>query len=382
MWLRLCLPAILALSLQPHFCVALGSTARLHSSVLGSTPRLRGGAKQPALVAHQRASAPVAAADSSSRGLQAPQQRARAVLEVGALFAACVSLSLMSDTLTKRVLQQDSSLTVTVTFFHFAMSALAGTVMVPALAWLARSNPAAEDGAKSTPPLPPLSLRDMGVLFPLICCQALGFLFTNLSLKFVTVSFSHTVKACECLFTALLTYMLLGQVVSLPKYLSLLPVAAGVALSSATELQFSAAGFGAAMTSNLLFASRSVLSTRLFQQRSAAASTLYWLMCCGALAMLSPLFLTQISFASLMPHTTTAPLGALALCGLAHFGYNMLSFMILQRTSPITHVILHAVRRILVIGVSTTMLRNQITALNWAGIFVAFVGVLGYSLSP
>ena len=95
MWLRLCLPAILALSLQPHFCVALGSTARLHSSVLGSTPRLRGGAKQPALVAHQRASAPVAAADSSSRELQTPKLRARAVLEVGALFAACVSLSLM-----------------------------------------------------------------------------------------------------------------------------------------------------------------------------------------------------------------------------------------------------------------------------------------------
>ena len=40
------------------------------------------------------------------------------------------------------------------------------------------------------------------------------------------------------------------------------------------------------------------------------------------------------------------------------------------------------VRRILVIAISTTMLRNQITALNWLGIGVAFVGVLGYSLSP
>ena len=139
------------------------------------------------------------------------------MLELGALFAACVSLSLMSDTLTKRVLQQDRSLTVTVTFFHFAMSALAGTVVVPALAWLARSSPAAEDGAKSAPPLPPLRLHDIGLLFPLISCQALGFLFTNLSLKFVTVSFSHTVKACECLFTALLTLLLLGQRVSLPK---------------------------------------------------------------------------------------------------------------------------------------------------------------------
>ena len=60
----------------------------------------------------------------------------------------------------------------------------------------------------------------------------------------------------------------------------------------------------------------------------------------------------------------------------------MLSFSILQRTSPITHVILHAVRRILVIAISTAMLRNQISALNWLGIGVAFVGVLGYSLSP
>jgi len=55
--------------------------------------------------------------------------------------------------------------------------------------------------------------------------------------------------------------------------------------------------------------------------------------------------------------------------------------MILQRTTPITHVILHAVRRMLVIGVSSAMLRNRITALNWAGILVAFMGVLGYTLS-
>ena len=33
-------------------------------------------------------------------------------------------------------------------------------------------------------------------------------------------------------------------------------------------------------------------------------------------------------------------------------------------------------------GISSTMLRNRVTALNWAGIVVAFAGVLGYSLSP
>jgi drug/metabolite transporter (DMT)-like permease len=35
----------------------------------------------------------------------------------------------------------------------------------------------------------------------------------------------------------------------------------------------------------------------------------------------------------------------------------------------------------LVIGVSSALLRNRITALNWAGIVIAFAGVLGYALS-
>lgn len=185
-----------------------------------------------------------------------------------------------------------------------------------------------------------------------------------------------------------------AQAVSLPKYLSLLPVAGGVALSSFTEQQFSTAGFAAAMASNMCFASRSVLTTRLFRRRDVSARTLYWLMCCGALLLLSPLFARQISLGAILARggagkavvgmkgiEPAAPLAALALCGLAHFSYNLLSFMILQRTTPITHVILHAVRRMLVIGVSSAMLRNRITYLNWAGILVAFMGVLGYTLS-
>ena len=72
-------------------------------------------------------------------------------------------------------------------------------------------------------------------------------------------------------------------------------------------------------------------------------------------------------------------LGALSACGLAHFSYNTLSFMILQRTSPITHVVLHAVRRLLVIFASSLLLGNAIRPLNWAGIAVAFAGVLGYT---
>ena len=52
------------------------------------------------------------------------------------------------------------------------------------------------------------------------------------------------------LFTATLAWLVLGQTFSLLTYASLLPVAAGVALSAVSELQFSLFGFAAAMGSN------------------------------------------------------------------------------------------------------------------------------------
>eukprot|EP00960_Hanusia_phi_P028293 747306-Hanusia_phi.AAC.3 len=52
-----------------------------------------------------------------------------------------------------------------------------------------------------------------------------------------------------------------------PVYLSLLPVCAGVAIASAGELSFTWACFGAAMMSNLLFASRAVFSKVIVRLR-------------------------------------------------------------------------------------------------------------------
>ena len=116
------------------------------------------------------------------------------------------------------------------------------------------------------------SKRSLGV------CQLGGFLCTNISLKFVPVSFSHTVKACECLFTAFLALLLLGQRLKPAAYAALLPTAAGVALSAASEMHFHIYGFLAAMGSNICFAARSVLSSRVLLSTRVGASTLYWLL--------------------------------------------------------------------------------------------------------
>ena len=55
----------------------------------------------------------------------------------------------------------------------------------------------------------------------------------------------------------------------------------------------------------------------------------------------------------LLSRSSIPLLGALAACGASHFTYNLLSFEILSLTSPVTHVVLHALRRILVIAASS-----------------------------
>ena len=72
-------------------------------------------------------------------------------------------------------------------------------------------------------------------------------------------------------------------------------------------------------------------------------------------------------------------LAALCACGGLHFVYNLLSFQILQMTSPVTHVVLHAVRRVMLIAAASLVTGQSLTPHNWAGVVIAFGGVLAYT---
>lgn len=175
-------------------------------------------------------------------------------LRVSFAFTLCTLLSLVSDMLTKHMLQQHArqGLAMTITFFHFAVSALCGFVTVPAVVYVSQRHVVEPSKAACYGPsrqLPPSATLSLGIprslartMVLLALCQVGGFLTTNLSLKFVPVSFSHTVKACECLFTAALAFFVLGQRLNGLAYTALVPTAAGVALSATSELHFSARG--------------------------------------------------------------------------------------------------------------------------------------------
>jgi drug/metabolite transporter (DMT)-like permease len=348
-------------SQHPLALPSIDGSRRWQPQLHATLPRGRGGM----VLASKEGSASVA------------PRKSRFSMEVAILFTFCTLLSLMTDMLTKHILsvpQVWSGLSVTVTFCHFFISAICGAFCLPALAWYKR-----HFGTPAPPAAEPLSWTALRALWPLGLCQAGGFFVTNLSLKLVSVSFSHTVKACECLFTALFAYVILRQKLSFFAYAALLPTVAGVALSASSEIHFQLYGFLAGLASNAFFAARSVLSSQKLRDTSVGPTTLYWLLCCFAALMLAPGVLAFGEPWRLLEPERAGLLMAIATCGVTHFSYNVLSFQILQRTSPVTHVVLHALRRVIVIAAASALARQPLGLANWVGVAVASVGVLAYA---
>eukprot|EP00053_Salpingoeca_punica_P006246 m.59685 g.59685 ORF g.59685 m.59685 type:complete len:709 (-) comp13602_c0_seq2:287-2413(-) len=293
----------------------------------------------------------------------------RAVIETFVFFVGCLVFSIVTDAITKNVLRQ-LNLPITLTLAQFGASTICGLVALHLL--------------KLHPPQS-LAWPRVQKVTPLMFFQASGFLLSNVSVSAVAVSFMHTVKACESVFTAFLSYVFLKHRYSLGVYGSLLPMILGVMLSSFTELSFTMKGLLSGLGSNVCFSSRSVVSELLFREKLFDDINLYWLMCAGATIMVLPLWMwTDMGvlpgmLAALEGNGGVAVLGQLFLCGVMHFIYNIFSFMILSRTSSLTHVVLHAVRRMLVIYASILYFGNPVQTLNYVGMLLVFAGVFLYA---
>ena len=98
----------------------------------------------------------------------------------------------------------------------------------------------------------------------MVLVYAFGFCLTNGSFGAVNASFVDTVKAGEPIATMLLTVCFLrAESPSLPVALSLLPIVAGVSISSMAEASFNLRGFAMAMGSNVCFSARSICAKLL-----------------------------------------------------------------------------------------------------------------------
>jgi Triose-phosphate Transporter family len=107
-----------------------------------------------------------------------------------------------------------------------------------------------------------LSKPTVKAVLPLAGVHTLGNLLTNVSLGMVAVSFTHTIKALEPMFSVILSSMFLGAPVDPWVVASLVPIIGGVAGASMSEVSFNWPGFISALGSNITFQSRNVFSKK------------------------------------------------------------------------------------------------------------------------
>ena len=228
------------------------------------------------------------------------------------------------------------------------------------------------------------------------------------------VSFTYIVKASEPAVTCLLTALCMGVVLPWKTYTTLIPIMAGVALASVSELSFTWKSFNYAMISNVASSLRSIVGKQQLKKKEEkvssstndddedmeeptttatkmSASNVYAIMSLlSTILVLIPLTLlmegppsqikasldTLVATNQLTPYTIN-----IILSSLCYYLYNEVSFVVLDLIqSPITHAIGNTVKRIFIILSSIIIFGNAITTRGMIGSIMAIFGVLWYSI--
>uniref|UniRef100_A0A7S3Q1R7 Sugar phosphate transporter domain-containing protein n=1 Tax=Chaetoceros debilis TaxID=122233 RepID=A0A7S3Q1R7_9STRA len=241
---------------------------------------------------------------------------------------------------------------------------------------------------------PKLSFADLKTLFPIALCHTGVHVGAVIALGAGAVSFAHIVKASEPVVTCALNAVLLGQVLPLPVYATLLPIIGGVAIASMKELSFTYLALASAMLSNVSSAARGVLSKKTMSGKQIGenldAQNLYAVLTAMSTVILIPLMLAVEGTAFIPAAKALIDTGAftakslstlLALGGASYYAYNEVAFLALGKVNPVTHAVGNTIKRVVIIVASVIAFKTPMSTGSIIGSSVAIFGTLLYSLA-
>lgn len=241
---------------------------------------------------------------------------------------------------------------------------------------------------------PKLNASELKTLIPIAFCHTGVHVGAVIALGAGAVSFAHIVKASEPVVTCGLNYLLLGQVLPLPVYLTLLPIIGGVAIASMKELSFTFLALFSAMLSNVSSAARGVLSKKTMSGKKMGenldAQNLYAVLTAMSTVILIPFMLGLEglgmfkSFGSLVEageYTRKGLASLLALGGASYYAYNEVAFLALGQVNPVTHAVGNTIKRVVIIVASVVAFKTPMSTGSIIGSTIAIAGTLMYSLA-
>ncbi|XP_034446142.1 solute carrier family 35 member E2A-like isoform X1 [Hippoglossus hippoglossus] len=206
------------------------------------------------------------------------------------------------------------------------------------------------------------------------------------SLKNVAVSFAETVKSSAPIFTVIMSRLILGEYTGLWVNLSLFPVMAGLALCTATEINFNMLGFSAALSTNVMDCLQNVFSKKLLSGDTYKFSPpeLQFYTSAAAVIMLIPawVFLLDLPVLGKTGRSFIFSQDIVLLLlfdgGLFHL-QSVTAYALMGRISPVTFSVASTVKHALSVWLSIIVFSNKITIANAAGTVFVFIGVFFYN---
>ena len=207
--------------------------------------------------------------------------------------------------------------------------------------------------------------------------NVVGNLATNAAYVLISSSSTQVVKACEPLFTLVLSTLLYKKHTAFQGYTQLVSIPimiAGACTFVLRDSSFNLWGLTAAVISNLAFPIRNIFLKRLFTNSSWQSSLQnYAVISLYSLLVLSPLLLVKLAVTPLVLRLDEGMVSAVF-----HSTYNIASVAVLQSVSPITHAILNLSKRVFVIVANIVYFHTPMSGGMAIGLLVFFVGLALY----
>ncbi|KAH7913858.1 triose-phosphate transporter family-domain-containing protein, partial [Hygrophoropsis aurantiaca] len=229
---------------------------------------------------------------------------------------------------------------------------------------------------------------------PMGMFQVGGHMFSSMAISRIPVSTVHTIKALSPLFTVAAYALLFGVRYSPKTYLSLLPLTIGVMLACTFDVSASSpAGLLCAFGSALVFVSSNIFFKKIMPSGSQTSShkldKLNLLLYSSGMAfiLMVPIWaFTDLprllsSSESTPPHATHPVFVPyyLFMNGTVHFAQNIIAFVILSSTSPVTYSIASLIKRVAVICIAIVWFSQNVHPVQGLGIGLTFAGLYMYN---
>ncbi len=215
---------------------------------------------------------------------------------------------------------------------------------------------------------------------------AFGQLFTNLSMAYISIGLTYVIKILEPLFAICGTILLFKEIPSLAVLIYTCGIMLGVCLVVIKDCSHNSEGIVYALLSNLFLASRNTGIKYINKQTSVQCkgnfSTVHKLEDFSIISMIASLFMlgllliAQCTWVECFEYFTYGQLYAVASCFL---GQHIFSYLVLGEVSVLGHALANSLKRLLVIFVSSLVMRTALTSIQELGVMIAIYCFYLYS---